>query len=470
MRFVSTSKHGTRTVGARTVGALAIAFALLVPRPASADSIADLKRSARALPGASGAFVYDVTAGKTLLNRKGGARRILASNTKLFTAAAALDRYGSGERFLTTLWTDGGIADGELQGNLYLRGGGDPLFGSTDYVRKRFGSGATVEQLALNAKLVGLTHVTGRVYGDESIFDDRRGTATYGFRRSGEIGGQLGALIFNRGVSGQAFQRDPPRFAAQRMRVALENVGVTVDGSTGVRPTPPDARLVAFVESPEISRIVRLMNKPSDNYLAEMLAKGLAMPDGALNGGSGARTGSAAGGQALGYGDGASPAGTAPAGGAAPGDTIAPTDPQLVSGAAATTRAGVVAARRFAATLGSRVWLGDGSGLSRRDRAAPREVVDLLSGFSGHAEFEALRESLPVPGVDGTLDKRMRGTEASRRCSAKTGTLSNVSTLSGYCTLANGHIVAFSILNNRVWPTTARAAQDRIVKVIARLR
>lgn len=445
MLFSRDKKLGARTSALGAVCALGVACALATAgaAPAGAASNADLKRAARGLPGASGAYVYDVTNSKPLLNVRGTRKRILASNAKLFTAAAALGRYGADERFITSVWTDGQTVGGELQGNLYLRGGGDPLFGNTAYVKKYFGSSATVEQLALLARTVGVTKVTGRVYGDETAWDEHRGTATYGFRRSGEIGGQLGALIFNRGFNGGKYQADPPRFAAQKLRTALKDAGVEVEGSTGVRPTPAAARPVVYVESLSISDLARKMNKPSNNYLAEMLLKGLAMPAEALGGGAGQTTGGAG--------------------------TAADGDPVLTGGKPATTRAGASVARSAAAAFGSRVALGDGSGLSRTDRAAPREVVDLLRGVSAAAYFEPFDHSLPVPGVDGTLQNRMKGTKASKRCRAKTGTLSNVSALSGYCTTAGGRLIAFSILNNSVWPGSARTAQDRIVKTIALL-
>lgn len=491
------------------------ALGLSTASVARSATTADLIRTARSLPGASGAYAFDITAGRPLLNRRGGAKRILASNAKLFTAAATLDRFGPDERFITSLWTDGTVENGVLNGDVYLRGGGDPLFGSTDYVRKYFGSGATVEALALSASVGGLTGVnsiTGSVYGDESMFDEHRGTAPYGFGRSGEIGGQLGGLIFNKGFDSGKFQRDPPRFAAQRMRAALKQTGVPADGGTGTRATPADARLIGYVESLPVSRIVKLMDKPSNNYLAEMLVKSLAMPieavagggaggsptsrsadggsagvittggsdgggssgrsvtvDGSAGGGTTGRvTGGLAGGSSTTGGPvRGNPTGTmaADSGGAPP----TPSDPVLTAAPPATTSAGADSSRAFAARLSARVTLGDGSGLSRADRAAPREVVDLLRGMSTHVAFTPFDDSLPIPGVDGTLAGRMRGTEASKRCRAKTGTLSNVSALSGYCTTKSNHLVAFSILNNRVWPPTARVAQDRIVKTIAKL-
>ena len=90
--------------------------------------------------------------------------------------------------------------------------------------------------------------------------------------------------------------------------------------------------------------------------------------------------------------------------------------------------------------------------------------------LAGRDDFETFEESLAIAGVDGTLAKRMRGTSAQRRCKGKTGTLSNVSALSGYCETAGGRRVAFAILQNVVAPYNARAQQDRLVASIAALR
>jgi D-alanyl-D-alanine carboxypeptidase/D-alanyl-D-alanine-endopeptidase (penicillin-binding protein 4) len=404
-------------------------------RISAASSVAEVKALVRKVAGRSGAYVYDITGNKLLAGKNARTKRILASNTKLFTAAAALDRYGADGTFTTALWTDGTINAGVLTGDIYLRGGGDPMFGSAAFAKKRFGNPATAEALALNLRSIGVTEITGRVYGDETAFDGKRGTAHYGFRRSSEIGGLLSGLIFDQGLNGKHFQADPPRFAAAKMRAALKGAGIEVGNRTGVKATPVNSQRVAFVQSLPMSSIVRQMDKPSNNYLAEMLIKGLAMPLDTTS-----QTGGASGGSGP------------------------PLDAKP-----ATTRAGASVARRFAADLSSRVSLNDGSGLSRSDLAAPREVVDLLRGMADKLTFAPFNLSLPIPGVDGTLYKRMRGTAASKRCHAKTGTLSNVSALSGYCTTGSGHQVAFSILQNGVYPLSAHSIQNSIVTTIARL-
>jgi D-alanyl-D-alanine carboxypeptidase/D-alanyl-D-alanine-endopeptidase (penicillin-binding protein 4) len=81
---------------------------------------------------------------------------------------------------------------------------------------------------------------------------------------------------------------------------------------------------------------------------------------------------------------------------------------------------------------------------------------------------DAFTNSLPVAGQSGTLARRMRGTAAAGRCRAKTGTLTSVSALSGYCFVGSEHVVAFSFLMNRVNLNRARVAQDRMTALLAR--
>jgi D-alanyl-D-alanine carboxypeptidase/D-alanyl-D-alanine-endopeptidase (penicillin-binding protein 4) len=167
-----------------------------------------------------------------------------------------------------------------------------------------------------------------------------------------------------------------------------------------------------------MERLIELTNKPSDNFFAEMLLKDLAL-------------------QANGKG---------------------------------TTRAGARLSAGYARRLGSRARLVDGSGLSRGNRASPREVVDLLEAMNelDSTEFgDQYIDSLAIAGRDGTLATRMRRGPARSRCMGKTGTLSNVSALSGYCENRSGETIAFSILMNNVYPGSARGLQDAMVQAIA---
>ena len=93
----------------------------------------------------------------------------------------------------------------------------------------------------------------------------------------------------------------------------------------------------------------------------------------------------------------------------------------------------------------------DGSGLSPYNYLTAEMLVALLNfAYSRPTIFEHLYPSLPVAGVDGTLERRMVGTTAAGNVHAKTGTVTGVSSLAGYLTAANGHLLSFSILNQGV--------------------
>ena len=111
----------------------------------------------------------------------------------------------------------------------------------------------------------------------------------------------------------------------------------------------------------------------------------------------------------------------------------------------------------------------NGSGLSRANRASPRQVVRLLVAMNRRSDAATYRRSLPLAGEEGTVAHRMNGTAADGRCRTKTGTLIGVSVLSGYCRAGHG-LVAFSILMNSVDIDLARAAQDKMAALIARYR
>jgi serine-type D-Ala-D-Ala carboxypeptidase/endopeptidase (penicillin-binding protein 4) len=398
-----------------------LAGLLLVPAGAAqADLKGSLGRYMRLAGSSSGAYVYDVSAGKPVFAWRAGTRRILASNTKLFTSATALVRFGTDGTLGTEVLGDGELDDnGIWRGNLYLRGGGDPTFGSSTYTRKFYGGGATVQQLAKLVDQAGVERITGHVYGDESRFDSLRGGPDSGYGVSIWVG-PLSALSYNRGFaseSGSAFQTNPPAFAAARLDDALEARGIVIKGKPAARKAPAGLDVLASVDSPPMSRIIRLMNEPSDNFFAETLAKDVAMQ---VNG-----------------------RGTTSAGAA------------LISG--------------FARRLGSGARLVDGSGLSRADQASPYRVVRLLRSMLARdqQEADAYIDSLAIAGSEGTLKDRMRRGPAHRRCVGKTGTLSDVSALSGYCEVTSGNTYAYSILMNRISTSWARRLQDRMLQKIA---
>ena len=133
-----------------------------------------------------------------------------------------------------------------------------------------------------------------------------------------------------------------------------------------------------------------------------------------------------------------------------------------------TTKAGTRLAAGFARRLGAApAGLTDGSGLSRGNRASPQRVATLLLAMRKRDEFAAFNSSLSIAGRDGTLGPRMRGGAAQGRCRGKTGTISGVTTVSGYCTARSGQVYVFSILMNGVNSFGGRAIQDRMLNAIA---
>jgi len=114
-------------------------------------------------------------------------------------------------------------------------------------------------------------------------------------------------------------------------------------------------------------------------------------------------------------------------------------------------------------------FLYDGSGLSPDDEITPRALTRLLSYASRQSWGEAFKRSLPVAGVDGTLDHRFLNSRLKGRMWAKTGTLSEVNTLSGYVNTDSGRTLAFSIMVNERRPGTDEVEQaiDRIAEAIS---
>jgi D-alanyl-D-alanine carboxypeptidase/D-alanyl-D-alanine-endopeptidase (penicillin-binding protein 4) len=396
-------------MGRRVFASVALSCVLLAA-PAVAQA-AGLKATQRALARQmrhagrfSGALVVDLSTGRTVYSLRPGWRRLPASVEKLYTSSTALLQFGSAGRLDTTVLGDVGIAgDGTLAGNLYLRGGGDPTL-----------SDASIAAIAAGLRAQGLRRITGGVIGDASFFDPFRGPPSTGLATSIDVG-PLSGLDIDHGFDGRHFQKDPPGFAAHALGQALKRRGVRIALRSRASVTPSGAVPLLDWPSPAMADIVRLMNQPSDNFMAETLIKAI----GARFGGVGS------------------------------------------------TAAGAAVVRDTVARLGVRPVVVDGSGLSRRDRTSPREVVSLLRTMLGLRSGTAFATSLAVAGHSGTLELRMRRTAASGRCAGKTGTLRDVSNLAGYCTTLSGERLAFAFLMNRINPLYAHVLQDRMTNAIA---
>lgn len=370
---------------------------------------------------ASGLLVVDAETGQVLCARAPQRPRPLASNMKLFTNAAALSKLGPEHRVPTKVFRDGPVdARGVLRGSLYLQGGGDPALGTPNFYNSYFaGLGTNIFSLTPQIKAAGIKAITGRLYADDTIFDRRRGVFDSGYATSPYIG-PISGLAFNSGFRGSTsasgFSADPAKLAAAKLVRSLRGGGVRVSPQIALRPTPPDAERVALVRSPILDRMANLTGVYSNNYFAEMLIKLL----GARFGGTG------------------------------------------------TTAAGAKVIKAFSRSHGSIVQAMDGSGLTRSNRASPREVIDLLLGMQEDPAGEEFIQSLALTGQEGTVAGRTEGTAAYGRCRTKTGTISGVSNLSGYCFNRSGRVMAFSILMEGVGNLSlAHLNQDRIAGAVA---
>jgi D-alanyl-D-alanine carboxypeptidase/D-alanyl-D-alanine-endopeptidase (penicillin-binding protein 4) len=368
--------------------------------------------------GSNSAYVLDLSTRAPLYSYRARTGRLPASVEKLYTTSTALLRFGASTRLQTTILATGEAVHGVWRGDLYLRGGGDPTFGSRSFDSYAYGAGATMQQLVSRlVRSTGMKSLSGHVIGDESYFDALRGTAPYGYQVATDIGGPLSALEYDRGLAdeqGTAFQTQPATFAAEQLVLALRAAGVRVpNGSYRAASTPVRARQVAAVSSPTIASLIRMTNAPSDNLFAEMLLKGL--------GARFAHRGSSS--------------------------------------------AGASIVKAQLATFGIHPALEDGSGLSRRDFSSPVQIVTLLAHMAANADFV---RSLAVSGQTGTLADRLVGTPAAGRCHAKTGTLHDVSALAGYCLARDGHEIAFAILQNAIDPTAAHPLQDDMATALAK--
>jgi serine-type D-Ala-D-Ala carboxypeptidase/endopeptidase (penicillin-binding protein 4) len=400
-------KYGKRLLVA--AAALAAALAWSAP-PASGQTLRQDLDRALTISGVSrartGAFALDLRSGRVVygLHRDRSLRP--ASNEKLPVALAALERLGLEHRIPTRVLGAGWRAGSRWRGRLVLRGFGDPTLTRAD-----------LRRLASKLHSDGIRRVTGRIVGDETYFDKRRTAAGWKPSYYKIESPPLSALVVDRALRRGRTVDNPAYWAARAFKKALIGTGIAVGGKA-VRGTAPNgARKLATVRSQTIRALVKRMNKVSDNFYAEMLVKHL----GARIRGTGS------------------------------------------------TRAGSLVVRRVLATRNiplAGVRIVDGSGLSLLDRATAKSLGRLLvSAWRDPSLHGPFVSSLPIAGVDGTLQDRMRSGPARGRVRAKTGTTSRASALSGFV----GTRYVFAILQNGNpinW-TKARRAQDRFAQRLA---
>ena len=247
-------------------------------------------------------------------------------------------------------------------------------------------STSDMSAIADSIRQLGITRIEGNVYADLSFKDKDRLGEGWCWDDKNPI---LTPLLIDR----------KDEFLDVLLR-KLRTVGVSVDGFTDERQVPSNASLiVTYTHS--IREVLHRMLKVSDNLYAESMFYQLAAS-------GGVRWCSAKQG------------------------------------------------RNYENALFSRLGLNprdynvaDGSGLSLYNYVSAELEIQLLRhAYRNQEVYNALYEALPIAGVDGTLRKRMRGTSAQNNVRAKTGTVRGVSSLAGYLTASNGHLLCFSIINN----------------------
>lgn len=437
--------------------------------------------STRVRGGKFGVMIVSLTRGDTLFAQNAGDMMQPASTMKLFSTAVSLDRFGPEHTFSTDVLRDGTVgSDGTLQGNLYLRGDGDPSMSARFFKDPNL----PMNTLAHSVAATGLKRVTGDLVFDATAFDDRKVPegwkaknlgAAYSARVSAlslnenlvwvavspspssaqvtlepatstiplrstvrQVGGGGGRIAAHRASDGgidvsgtigsgsrplrySLVVDDPALFTAGALRAALEAAGVTIAGQVRPAKSPATATKVASFNSPPLSEIVSEMNRESINIVAELLFRDAARAN-APNGMSSADVGLSNLRDFLSKKAGADPAG---------------------------------------------IHVYDGSGLSTLDSLTPRTMIKLLSYAHRGPWSSAYHGSLPVAGESELLRRRMRGTPAEGNLHAKTGTTDTTIGLGGFVTAKDGEIVAFSFIYNGGDRWNAKATMDAMGATLA---
>ncbi len=364
---------------------------------------------ALATPGVSrprtGVVVVDLDAGDVVYAVNPELALEPASTEKLGVAITALQRLGPGFRTHTDVFGRGSLSAGVWHGDLVLKGFGDPALSS-----------AGLDGLARAVRRHGIQTVTGRVVGDESYFDAVRTCPGWKPEFAKNESPLLSALVVNRGVIDGHATDFPALAAAILFTRALHKAGVSVAGEPTAGTAGARATRLARRASPPLTKLLARMDTWSDNFIAEMLLKGL-----------GARLGGGPGSTA--------------SGAAVVGATLAADGVPL---------AGVVFA--------------DASGLSRLDRQTARSLAAMLETVWHEPKLRTLASTFAVAGSTGTLRHRLLDVPGHTLVRGKTGTTDDSSALVGLV----GTRFAFAVLNNGspvdFW--AAHLMQDRVAEAL----
>ena len=427
--------------------------------------------------GTWGVIVVSVTRGDTLFSQNADVLLKPASIMKMMTTGLALERFGQNHTFSTVVLRDAAVNDGVLEGNLYLRGGGDPT------LSLRFWQGGSpMDALAKQIVAAGIRTVRGAIVADESAFDSERiphgwkstylmsayaapvsalslnenvvwvvarvengraiveldppSTAIPVTESVRLVAGSGGRVVARRGngggitVSGSIGRSSPPRryslvvqeppmFAAGGLHASLLKAGIEVQGGLRTGATPRGAEQIAEIHSLPLAQIVSYMNRESINHFAELLYRSAARDNGSQG----------------------------------------------------TAQAALEALREFlsskAGTRPEHIKVSDGSGLSEADSLTARSMAQLLAYAHKAPWSSVFHASMPVAGESELMRRRMRMTPAEGNLHAKTGTTNTVASLAGYVTALNGEVLAFAFIYNGGDRFKERAEMDQMGPTLA---
>jgi D-alanyl-D-alanine carboxypeptidase/D-alanyl-D-alanine-endopeptidase (penicillin-binding protein 4) len=270
-----------------------------------------------------------------------------------------------------------------------------------------------MEQLANALQAAGILQIDGSVVGSTGFFKrDWRAPGWKSYFPREHIPLPT-ALTFEGNTSHGTHIRDPEVRAAKELTEQLKARGIRVSGKPEAGKPPAGLLPVAEAASKPIAELLEFTNRYSSNFYAEVLGKRLGVEH---------------------------------------------------AGVPGTISKGAAAIRAWAGARGVRVRPHDSSGLSYANRVSPAGLVSLLGAAELELWGEAFRETLPRPG-QGTLKGRMKHLEVR----AKTGTLTDISSLSGWVFLRRERVWAeFSILSRGVPQDQAKGIEDAIVRTLAR--
>lgn len=332
--------------------------------------------------------------GEELFHHADEASRTPASNEKLLLAMASLDRFGPDHRIVTHAAARSVGPDGIVDGDLWILGRGDPLTG-------RAALGALADELVE----AGVVRVRGGVRGSTTFFE-RDWDAPGWNDVARDYVNRPTALTFE--GNGDL---NPERAAAQALIGQLERRGIRVVGGAGAGVPPGGLEDLATIESKPLRILLARMLRPSWNFAAEVLGKGLGAE---------------------------------------------------VQGPPGTIAKGANAIEAWIQARGVDFTLFDNSGLSYDNRVTAAGIVELLTQAEAEDWGDELRDALPTGG-QGTLEHRLAGV----RVRAKTGTLTDVSALSGWVWARElGAWIEFSILCEGMSKSVASGIEDRIVRIL----